>query len=116
MIFARRIAVLSTFLTACAGAALAQTAFTPRDENPEEFPSGVGRDDAFYACTGCHNFKLVAAQGMTRPQWEDTLAWMTAKHGMPALTGKQRNVVLDYLDTAFPPRAPARGGANPFLR
>jgi len=116
MIFARRFAVLCVLLAACVASAGAQNAFTPRDESPDEFPAGTGRDDAFYACTGCHNFKLVAAQGMTRRQWEDTFAWMTEKHGMPALTGKQRTLVLDYLDTAFPPRAPPRGGANPFLR
>ena len=40
--------------------AIAQTAFTPRDESPEEFPAGSGRDETFYACTACHNFKLVA--------------------------------------------------------
>ncbi len=51
-----------------AGAAFGQSAFTPTDENPEEFPAGAGRDETFYACTACHNFKLVAAQGMTRTQ------------------------------------------------
>jgi hypothetical protein len=111
----RRVAVW-VLLGCCAGAgALAQTAFAPRDENPEDFPAGAGREAAFYACSACHNFKLVAAQGMTRRQWDDTFDWMTEKHKMPALTGKDRTVVLDYLEAAFPPRAP-RGGANPFLR
>jgi hypothetical protein len=96
--------------------AAAQSAFTPRDETPEEFPAGAGRDEAFYACTACHNFKLVAAQGLTRPQWEDSLAWMTQRHNMPPLEGKERETVLNYLEAAFPPRAPAsRGGwRNPF--
>ena len=50
-----------------AGGAFAQPPqFAPRDENPEDFPAGPGRDDTFYACTACHGFKLVAAQGMTR--------------------------------------------------
>jgi len=90
--------------------------FTPRDETPEEFPAGPGRDDAFYACTACHNFKLVAQQGMTRPQWEDSLQWMTDRHKMSPLPEKEKKVVLDYLEATFPPRAPSpgRGWQNPF--
>jgi hypothetical protein len=90
--------------------------FTPRDEAPEEFPAGPGRDDAFYACTACHNFKLVAQQGMTRPQWEDSLQWMTDRHKMSPLPEKDKKIVLDYLESTFPPRAPAagRGWQNPF--
>jgi len=93
-----------------------QPAFTPRDEAPEEFIAGAGRDDTFYACTACHNFKLVAQQGMSRRQWEETIALMTSRHGMPPLDDKDREVILNYLETAYPPRAPAgRGWQNPFL-
>ena len=90
--------------------------FAPRDENPEDYPAGAGRDDTFYACTACHNFKLVAQQGMTRRQWEDSLQWMTDRHGMSPLPAKEQKIVLDYLEATFPPRAPAgRGGwQNPF--
>jgi hypothetical protein len=98
-------------------AATAQTPqFVPRTENPEEFPAGAGRDDTFYACTACHNFKLVAQQGMTRRQWEESLQWMYDKHKMPVLPPKEREIVLNYLEATFPPRAPAgRGGwQNPF--
>ena len=51
--------------------AMAQTSFTPRDESPEEFVAGAGRDETFYACTACHGFKLVAQQGLTRAQWDE---------------------------------------------
>ena len=97
------------------GGLFAQT-YTPRDENPEDYPAGAGRDDTFFACTACHGFKLVAAQGMTRRQWEDSLQWMTDKHGMSPLPAKDQKTVLDYLEATFPPRAPAgRGGfQNPF--
>lgn len=115
----RRIAlfIAAACLTGLAAAAFAQPkAFTPRDESPEEFAAGAGRDETFYACTACHNFKLVAQQGMNRRQWDDTLSWMTEKHGMPALEGKDREIVLDYLETAYPQRAQERGGwQNPFL-
>jgi hypothetical protein len=107
-------------LTALAAAvpAQAQSTFTPRDEAPEEYPAGAGRDETFYACTACHNFKLVAQQGMTRAQWDDSLNLMTQKHNMPPLDGDERKVVLDYLESTFPPRAPAtRGGwQNPFMK
>src|SRR4051812_40730168 len=43
--------------------------FTAGEERPEDFPEGPGRDETFYACVACHNFKLVAAQGMGRQQW-----------------------------------------------
>jgi len=117
---ARRLVVfvlLAIGLAASAGPAAAQSqTFTPRDESPEEFPAGPGRDDTFYACTACHGFKLVAQQGMNRRQWEETLALMNEKHGMPALDAKDRETVLGYLEVAFPPTAPAAGGwQNPFL-
>jgi hypothetical protein len=99
-------------------AAIAQT-FTPRDENPEEFPAGAGRDETFYACTACHNFKLVAAQGLTRAGWEDSINLMVRRHNMPPLDDKDRAVVLNYLEATYPPRAPAggRGGwQNPFSK
>jgi cytochrome c5 len=115
------LAVAALTLSAGAVAAFAQSAggsFAPREEQPEQFPAGAGRDETFYACTACHNFKLVAAQGMNRRQWEDSLAWMTQRHGMPPLEAKERETVLNYLEQTFPPRAPAAGGGwqNPFMK
>ena len=100
------------------GPATAQTAFTPRDESPEEFAAGKGRDETFYACTACHGFRLVAQQGMTRAQWEDSISLMARRHNMSPLDDKDRETVLNYLEAAYPPRAPAgRGGwVNPFTR
>jgi mono/diheme cytochrome c family protein len=105
------------FLFAASVAGFAQT-FTPGDESPEDFPAGAGRDETFYACTACHNFKLVAAQGLTRAGWEDSINLMVRRHNMPPLDGKDREVVLTYLEAAYPPRAPAggRGWQNPFSK
>jgi hypothetical protein len=117
----KAIAAAGTMLAAVLllpGPAPAQTQqFVPRDENPEDFPAGAGRDDAFYACTACHGFKLIAQQGMNRRQWEDSVQLMTDKHGMPPLPEKDKTVVLDYLAATFPQRAPStsRGWQNPFL-
>ena len=97
--------------------ALSQT-FTPRDESPEDFPAGAGRDETFYACTACHGFKLVAQQGLSRAGWEDSINLMIRRHNMPPLDEKDRAVVLGYLAATYPPRPPAaRGGwQNPFSK
>ena len=60
----------------------------------------------------------MAAQGLTRSGWEDSVNLMVRRHNMPPLDDKDRKVVLDYLSVAYPPRAPAaRGGwQNPFSK
>lgn len=103
-------------MAAQAAAAQPAATFTPRDENPEDFPTGPGRDTTFYACTACHGFKLVAAQGMSRGQWEDSLDWMVKRHNMPPLDEGDRKTVLDYLEGTYPPRAAPRGWQNPFAK
>jgi hypothetical protein len=90
--------------------------FTPREESPEDFPEVPGREETFYACTACHNFELVAAQGMRRARWDETLDLMVTRFNMPKLEGKERELVLDYLARAFPEQEPARGFQNPFLK
>ncbi|TMJ01949.1 MAG: hypothetical protein E6G97_14020 [Alphaproteobacteria bacterium] len=104
-------------LIAWATPALAQN-FTPRDESPEDFPAGAGRDETFYACTACHGFKLVAQQGLSRAGWEDSINLMVRRHNMPALDEADRARLLGYLEATYPPRAPAaRGGwQNPFSK
>ena len=98
-------------LAACP--ATAET-FTPSEERQEDYPEGAGREQTFYACIACHGFKIVAQQGQIRQQWDDTLNWMTQKHGMPPMDGDFRKVVLDYLESAFPPRKAPGGWKNPF--
>lgn len=108
--------VLAATLFAFGGAFAQQPQFVPRDENPEDFPAGAGRDDTFYACTACHGFKLVAQQGMSRRQWEESIELMVQRHNMPPLPAKEQKIVLDYLEATYPPRAPTpgRGWQNPF--
>jgi hypothetical protein len=107
-------------LAAVSHGALAQSGaatFTPRDESPEDYPAGPGRDDTFYACTACHGFKLIAAQGLTRRQWDESVNLMRRSHNMPPLEGNDRKIVLDYLETTFPPRtARSAGWQNPFVK
>jgi mono/diheme cytochrome c family protein len=105
---------LAALLLVGASAAVAQApGFVPREETPEDFAVATGREQAFYACTACHNFKLVAAQGLSRAGWDETLTLMTERHKMPPLEGEERRTVLDYLASAYPPRT-QRGWQNPF--
>jgi aromatic ring-opening dioxygenase catalytic subunit (LigB family) len=64
------------------------------------------------------SFKLVAAQGMNRRQWEESFQLMIDKHGMANIGGDDRKLVLDYLEQTYPQRAPSAGGGwqNPFLK
>ena len=80
----------------------------PPEEKPEQYPDGPNRENTFYFCTPCHSFKLVAAQGMSRERWDESLTWMVERHKMPDVQGEDRKKILDYLATAFPERRAAR--------
>ena len=86
----------------------------PAEEGPEQYPAHPNRDDAFYFCTACHSFKIVAAQGMSRERWDESLGWMVERHNMPEVKGEDRKKILDYLASAFPERTERGGWKNPF--
>ena len=86
----------------------------PVEEGPEQYPEHPNRDDAFYFCTACHSFKVVAAQSMSRERWDESLTWMVKRHNMPDVQGEDRGKILDYLEKAFPERRDPRGWQNPF--
>ena len=86
----------------------------PAEEAPEQYPEHPNREDAFYFCTACHSFKLVAAQSMSRDRWDESLTWMVKRHNMPDVQGEDRRKILDYLEKAFPERPNPRGWQNPF--
>lgn len=85
-------------------------------DDPALYPDGPGKEEAMAFCGACHGFKLVAAQGMTRIQWDESLKWMVQRHNMPQLEGEDLDVILGYLERAFPPKpAGGRPGwSNPF--
>ena len=80
----------------------------------EPSPKAPIAEDTFYFCTACHSFKLVAAQGMSRERWNDTLDFMVTRHKMPDVRDQDREKILDYLSSAFPERRAPRGWQNPF--
>jgi hypothetical protein len=86
----------------------------PPQEEPEQYPDGPNREDTFYFCTPCHSFKIVAAQGMSRERWDETLTFMVTRHKMPDVQGQDREKMLDYLSTVFPERRAPGGWKSPF--
>jgi hypothetical protein len=86
----------------------------PPQEEPEHYPEGANREETFYSCTACHTFKIVAAQGMSRERWNETIDVMITRHKMPDVQGADRDKLLDYLATAFPERRQPGGWKNPF--
>jgi hypothetical protein len=96
-----------------AAPALAQSV-APSD--PADYPDAPGREETVNFCGACHSFRLVAAQGMTRAQWDESVKWMVQRHNMPQLDKAELDVMLDYLAAAFPPKATGGrpGWSNPF--
>ena len=96
---------------ALAGAAAGQEVV----EEPAVFPDGPYRDEVFYLCTACHSSRLVRNQAMSRERWDETLTWMSERHGMPELEGEERAQFLDYLTAHFGPAAESEQRRAPFL-
>lgn len=78
------------------GALFAQDAQDPDEALLASLPEGPGKEETFYACHGCHSFRLVVQQGLSRARWDKTLDWMVEEQGMPEL-GEDRTLILDYL-------------------
>jgi len=96
-----------------AGPAMAQTI---EPSIPEDYPEGPGREETVLFCGACHSFQIVAAQGMNRAMWDESLKWMVQRHNMPQLDKEELDVILDYLEATFPPKPSGGrpGWTNPF--
>lgn len=82
----------------------------------ESLPDGKGRDETFYTCAACHGTALIKAQGLSREMWDASFQLMIDRHGMAEPAKADRELIVDYLATTFPPRRKGRGGDNPFLK
>ena len=105
--------LLGAALLGAALLAAPASAQTVAPSNPADYPDAPGREEAVTFCGACHSFRLVAAQGMTRAQWDESLQWMVRRHNMPELDKEDLDVILGYLEKAFPPKAPAGGAGRP---
>lgn len=61
---------------------------------------GPGREFVLANCIPCHSTALVAANHMTRKQWEKTITTMQKVNGMWPLAPAIRERILDYLEKA----------------
>ena len=60
-----------------------------------------GVEETFYTCTACHSERIVVQQGLTRPNWDETLEWMVEEQGMDEIEEPDRTLILDYLATHY---------------
>lgn len=81
-----------------------------RVEEVEDLPDTLGREEAFYTCSACHSFTLVAQQGLSRGRWDALIDWMVEEQGMDEPDPETRERILGYLVRWFgPDRAFASG-------
>lgn len=79
----------------------AEDAVDPDEALLASLPEGPGKEETFYACHGCHSFRLVVQQGLSRKHWDETLDWMVEEQGMPELDDDERVLILDYLEAHY---------------
>lgn len=107
--------VAAVCLAATPASAQNPAAFTPREETPDVWPAGAGRDETFYMCTACHATGIITRLGQSRQGWSEVIDQMVQRHNMAPVNEEDRRVLLDYLAANFPPRANPQGGwRNPF--
>jgi hypothetical protein len=106
----------SALVPALAALALAGTVAAQEvQEEPSVLPDGPHRDEVFYLCTACHSSRLVRNQALSRERWDETLTWMSERHGMPKVEGEERERVLDYLAGHLGPAGKDEQKRSPFL-
>ena len=73
------------------------------DDEWDGLPQGPGREEVYGLCSACHSLMIVKQQGLSRPDWDETLVWMVEEQGMPELDEETLDVVLDYLTEHYGP-------------
>ena len=68
--------------------------------------AGEGAEETHVYRTACHSERIVAQQGLTRPDWEELLEQMVEEHGMTPIEEPDRERVLTYLSTQYGPDRP----------
>ena len=64
---------------------------------------GFGREETFYACTGCHSVGRIKRANMSREDWVSTLNRLIAERNMPELDGSERQIIFNYLAKNYGP-------------
>ena len=65
-----------------------------------------GAEETHAYCTACHSERIVAQQGLTRTDWEESLEQMVEENGMDPIEEPDRGRILTYLETHYGPDRP----------
>jgi len=115
-----KFAALTFLVIAAVGAALCPPAFVAESQKPAapsrpgDLPPGPMQEAARNACTICHDAGIIVQQRLSKEAWgrevDKMVRWGTV------LDPKDRDPLIDYLSTNFPPDKrpdpPARVGAG----
>jgi competence protein ComEA len=71
--------------------------------NAEGLPDGPGKDLVEAICSECHTTERIAAQQLTKPQWEAKVLEMLQE--APDVKQSERDTIVEYLAKNFPARA-----------
>lgn len=71
--------------------------------NAEGLPDGPGKDLVEAICSECHTTERIAAQQLTKPQWEAKVLEMLQE--APDVKQSERDTIIEYLAKNFPARA-----------
>jgi len=73
--------------------------------SPSELPDGPMQAKATTACTECHEARIIVQQRLSKPAWtkevDKMVRWGTQ------LDPADRQSMIDYLSSSFPPDKPA---------
>jgi virginiamycin B lyase len=72
----------------------------------QALPEGDGKDLVEAVCTACHEASNFTSQHMTKPQWQAKVLEMLQE--CPDVTQAEREKIVDYLATNFPPVPPSK--------
>ena len=68
--------------------------------------AAAGAEETYAYCTVCHSERIVAQQGLTRPDWDELLEQMVEENGMNPIGEPDLGRVLDYLAAHYGPDRP----------
>ena len=64
---------------------------------------GVGREETFYACGGCHSLGRIVTSSKSREEWVATFDQLSAERRMPEFDEDERDIIFDYLAENYGP-------------
>ena len=82
---------------------------TPQPDRPPALGvliAAQGAEETYAYCTVCHSERIVAQQGLTRPDWDELLEQMVEENGMNPIGEPDLGRVLDYLAANYGPDRP----------